>query len=157
MSQLSQLSLADPSLSRAATLLDQIFRPPRDFGIQLWNGMALPASGHPLFTLVINHPGALRRMFMPPIEVALGEAFIYGDFDISGDIFSAFALLDKIAATNFSPGDVAALVREVLAMPRFYATPPSLREPRSAGRSSPAHRHRRAAHRSRRTSRRWSV
>ena len=34
------------------------------------------------FTLVINHPGALRRMFLPPTEINLGEAFIFGDFDI---------------------------------------------------------------------------
>ena len=57
-------------------------------------------------------------MFTPPIELSLGEAFIYGDFDIEGDIFSVFSLVDDITARTFSPGDVVALTRELLALPK---------------------------------------
>ena len=72
---------------RTAALLEVIFPPPRRFGIRLWEGSELPHEGQPTFQLVLNHPGALHRMFKPPIELSLGEAFIWNDFDIEGDIF----------------------------------------------------------------------
>ena len=56
-------------------------------------------------------------MFTPPIELSLGEAFVYGDFDIEGDIFSGFSLIDDIATRSFSPGDIATLTRDLLALP----------------------------------------
>ena len=117
MSQTLSLSAFDPTLSRTTSLLDRLFPPPRAFGVRLWDGTELPAE-RPAFSLVLNHPGALRRMFTPPIELSLGEAFIYGDFDIEGDIFSAFSLVDDLTARTFSPGDVVALTRELLALPK---------------------------------------
>jgi len=117
MSQTLSLSAFDPTLSRTTSLLDRLFPPPRAFGVRLWDGTELPAEC-PAFSLVLNHPGALRRMFTPPIELSLGEAFIYGDFDIEGDIFSVFSLMDDITARTFSLGDVVALTRELLALPK---------------------------------------
>jgi cyclopropane-fatty-acyl-phospholipid synthase len=66
----------------------------RDFTVRLWEGTTLPASqGQPTrFTLVIQNPGALRRMFSSPSELSLGEAYIYNDCDIEGDIESAVSL-----------------------------------------------------------------
>lgn len=116
MSHTLTLSTADPVVSRAASLLDRLFPPPRAFCLRLWDGTQLPAA-RPVFTLVLNHPGALRCMFTPPVELALGEAFIYGDFDIEGEIFAAFSLIDDITARTFSPGDIAALARDLLALP----------------------------------------
>ncbi|HLB48803.1 MAG TPA: class I SAM-dependent methyltransferase [Anaerolineales bacterium] len=107
----------DPVVSRAASLLDRLFPPPRAFGLRLWDRTELPAD-RSAFTLVIHHAGALRRMFTPPIELSLGETFIYGDFDIEGDIFSAFSLIDDIATRSFSPGDIVTLTRGLLALPR---------------------------------------
>src|SRR5205823_4798212 len=55
----------------------------------MWN----PEPGQPTrFTLVLQHPGALRRMFWPPSELALAEAYVYDDFDIEGDIEAVFPL-----------------------------------------------------------------
>ncbi len=69
---------------------------PRDFAIRLWDGTTWDADcpGTERFTLVIRHPGALRRMFFPPNQLNLGEAYIYEDFDIEGDIIAAFTLGD---------------------------------------------------------------
>jgi cyclopropane-fatty-acyl-phospholipid synthase len=117
MSQTLSLSAFNPTLIHTTALLDRLFPPPRAFGVRLWDGTELPAE-RPAFSLVLNHPGALRRMFTPPIELSLGEAFVYGDFDIEGDIFSAFSLVDGITARTFSPGDVVALTRELLALPK---------------------------------------
>lgn len=117
MSKTLSLSAFDPTLSRTVSLLDRLFPPPRTFSVRLWDGTKLPAE-RPAFSLVLNCPGALRRMFTPPIELSLGEAFIYGDFDIEGDIFSTFSLIDDITARTFSPGDVVALTRELLTLPK---------------------------------------
>jgi cyclopropane-fatty-acyl-phospholipid synthase len=98
-------------------LLERLFPSPRNFVIRLWDGSTLPGISHPAFTLVLNHPGALRRMFTPPIELSLGEAFIYGDFEIEGDIFSVFSLVDDFASRSFSTGEIIAILREWLALP----------------------------------------
>ena len=96
MSQALSLSTTDSVVNRTVSILNRLFLAPRAFKIRLWNGTELSASSRPAFSLILNYPGALRRMFTPPIELALGEAFIYGDFDIDGDIFSAFTLFDVI-------------------------------------------------------------
>jgi cyclopropane-fatty-acyl-phospholipid synthase len=77
-------------------LLDRLFPPPRAFDIRLWTGLTLPAVGRPPFTLVLRHPATLRRMFSPPIERSLGEAFMYGDYDLEGDLIAAFTLFHVI-------------------------------------------------------------
>jgi cyclopropane-fatty-acyl-phospholipid synthase len=71
---------------------------PRDFGVRLWDGSRWePEPGQPeRFTLVLRHPGALRRMFMPPSELALAEAYLYGDYDIEGSLEAVFPLADHL-------------------------------------------------------------
>jgi cyclopropane-fatty-acyl-phospholipid synthase len=68
----------------------------RDFQIRLWDGTIWGDDKQPRFTLVLKHPGALREMFLRPSELSLGEAFIYDDFDIEGDIEAAFDLADYL-------------------------------------------------------------
>lgn len=67
---------------------------PRDFAVRLWDGTNLPPDdGQPTrFTLVLQHAGALKRMFSSPTELTLGEAYIYNDYDIEGDIEAAVRL-----------------------------------------------------------------
>ena len=117
MSQAVSLSQPDRLVARVTALLDRLFPPPRAFSIRLWNGAELAAASAPAFCLAIHHAGALRRMFTPPVELSLGEAFIYGDFDIEGDIFAAFSLLKPIYARASSAGEAVALVRDLLALP----------------------------------------
>ncbi len=71
---------------------------PRNFAVRFWDGTSWnPEQGQPaLFTLVLQHPGSLRRMFWPPTEVAMGEAYIFNDIDVEGDLESAFALSDYL-------------------------------------------------------------
>ena len=65
---------------------------PRDFSFRLWDGSVWNAEpGEPSrFTMVLRNPGALRAMFWSPSELALGEAYLYNDLDIEGDIGGAF-------------------------------------------------------------------
>ncbi len=65
-----------------------------DFAFRLWEGTVWrPQAAQPSrFTIVLNHPSALRRMFFPPTERRLGEAYMFGDFDIEGQLYEALNL-----------------------------------------------------------------
>jgi len=102
---------------RSASLIGRLFPAPRSFDVRLPDGVVLPGSLDPVFTLILNHPGALRRMLSPPIELSMGESFIYGDFDIEGDIFSAFSLIDKYLNRKFSLADMIGIIRDTVALP----------------------------------------
>jgi cyclopropane-fatty-acyl-phospholipid synthase len=68
-------------------------------------------------------------MFSPPIELNLGVAFIHGDFDIEGDFYAAISLMDSISTRVFTPGDIAGLARDILALPRSNPGYPAGRGP----------------------------
>jgi len=121
MSQTITVISEDPVVRRVATLIGRIFPQPRAFSVRLWDGTVLPASGKSTFSLAINQPGALRRMFKPPIELSLGEAFILNDFDIEGDIFSAFPLMESIATRSFSAGEIVGIGLGLSALPASSA------------------------------------
>lgn len=72
----------------------------RDFAVQLWDGSRWePTPGEPArFTLQMRHPGALRSMFWPPDDLALGEAYIFDDFDIEGSIEAVFPTVEDLFA-----------------------------------------------------------
>lgn len=100
------------------TLIDKIFPPPRRFAVRLWDGATLPGPDRPPFTLVLCHPGALRRMFTPPIELSIGEAYIYKDFDIEGDLLDAVSLVDDLArSAGFSPTEAVSLLQTLRSLP----------------------------------------
>lgn len=67
--------------------------------------------------MVLRHPGAVRRMLTVPLELGMGEAFIYEDFEIEGDLYAALDLLDRIAGLKLSVGDLQALLRQVRSLP----------------------------------------
>jgi len=83
-------------VERAAAIIQHIFNQHEapDFAVRLWDGTyAIEPQISPKFTIVINHPGALRRMFLPPSELGIGEAYIYDDFNVEGDIIAAAGTL----------------------------------------------------------------
>lgn len=115
--------VSNPAAAERATetmrlLLDYLLPSPRPFAVRLWDGTLLPAEGQLRFTLVLNSPGAARRMFRPPLELALGEAFIRGDFDIEGDLFGVFGLMDTLPRTIGRAADLYSLSRLWLSLPK---------------------------------------
>ena len=127
MSHAASFSTTDQLVNRTVSFLDRIFPPPRTFGIRLWDGTGLQANRTAPFTLILNYPGALRRMFSPPIELSLGEAYIYGDFDVEGDLVAILSLHSALADRTLRASDLIAIGREFLALPRTSSA-------RSAGR-----------------------
>lgn len=68
----------------------------RPFQLRLWDGTTWQSAHNSKFTLVLNHPEALRTLFVHPSELGIGEAYIFGDFDVEGDIEAAFDLGDYL-------------------------------------------------------------
>jgi cyclopropane-fatty-acyl-phospholipid synthase len=68
------------------------------FLIRLWDGWqwASPGGGRPVCTIIFNSESALESMAVSPSEVALGEAFIFKEIDVEGDIFSVFDVAEHI-------------------------------------------------------------
>jgi cyclopropane-fatty-acyl-phospholipid synthase len=89
----------------------------RDFAVRLWDGTADDPPESPRFTIVLRHPGALRRMFVPPTELNLAEAFLRNDYDVEGDLEHATTLADLIGERIASVGTKARLMRLVLSLP----------------------------------------
>lgn len=81
-------------------LLKQVFSDykPAHFKFRLWNGQewSPPGLEEDRATVVINNPGILAHILSFPADVRLGEAYIYGDIDIQGDIYAVFPAADYI-------------------------------------------------------------
>jgi len=96
---LTQTTQTDEATHLTLHLLDELLsgEAARSIGVRLWDGTHWPDDGPRPVTLVLNHPGALRAMFLPGNELGLAEAYLYNDFDIEGDIESAFDMADALA------------------------------------------------------------
>lgn len=77
---------------------------------RLWDGTAIgPEASVARWTLVVRRPGALRRMLLPPSELAMAEAYVYDDIDIEGDIEAAAGLIDRFIERPPTPARLAHL------------------------------------------------
>ncbi len=74
--------------------------PNRTFAVEFWDGTRWEATSGapPSFMLKLKHPGALKSMFWPPDDLAMGEAYIYDDFDIGGSIEAVFPVVDELVS-----------------------------------------------------------
>ena len=110
------------SLTTARRIMDELFGPPsaRSFAIRYWSAATDRAGERttPCFTLVLSGPSALRRMFLPPTERAVAEAFLHGDFDVEGDLEAASALSDLLASRLREPARLVRVAGLLLRLPR---------------------------------------
>lgn len=92
---------------------------PRDFAIELWDGKQwAPESGQfRRFTWRINDPAALRSVLGSASELSLSEAYIYGQFDIDGDIRAIFPLADYLLNKHWSVQQKLRLSSMLLGLP----------------------------------------
>lgn len=91
----------------------------RNFAVRLWDDTLWEAEPGkpPRFTLIIRSPGALRRMLRHPDELSLGEAYIYDDIDVEGEIQEVFPLADHLFATRHTLAELIRLRTQFLALP----------------------------------------
>jgi cyclopropane-fatty-acyl-phospholipid synthase len=81
--------------------------PPR---IRLWDGTT-HGPDDAESTLVLQHPGAMRSLVLPPTDLAAGEAYIYDDIDIEGDIFHTLSFAADLEGVS----PMSALARRMIA------------------------------------------
>jgi cyclopropane-fatty-acyl-phospholipid synthase len=139
---------ASPIVQANLTLWNDIIAGygPRDFAVRFWDGTVVPPdAGQPeRFTLVLEHAGALRQMFWPFNKVGLGEAYIYGDFDIEGDLFAFMSLLRFLIAKKFSLGQRLSLLKKLIGLPKDGKPRVGLQAAKLSGRAQSAGRARQA-------------
>jgi cyclopropane-fatty-acyl-phospholipid synthase len=133
----------DAALARCRAVLAAIFGEPRErvFDVRFWDGtLDRNGKGSPVFTLVLNRPAALRRMLLPPNELAIVESFIGGDVDIEGSMEDSSVIADGIRSRVHSPIQVARLIKLVLGLPGQAADDlAETRFPEEARRLGPRH------------------
>ena len=114
----------DAGIAVTRAVLASLFGPAhaRSFPVHYWNGHVEPAGagtpGAPPFALRLVRRGALRRMLLPPTELAIAEAYVAGDVDVVGSLEAAIHLGDAIGARLQRPDALAALLPLLLALPR---------------------------------------
>ena len=91
--------------------------PQRNFAVRLWNGEVWGNSASPQFTMVLKHPGTLRRMLLGANQVTLGEAYIYDDFDVEGNLEAAFEFGDYLVAHELELTEKLRLAGLLLRLP----------------------------------------
>jgi cyclopropane-fatty-acyl-phospholipid synthase len=107
--------------AKAKTVVQELLHDyhPRDFAIEFWDGSRY--APEPIqfcrFTWHIHHPSVLRALVRSDRQVALGEAFIYGDFDVSGDILAIFPVAEYLEQKHFGPGRKLLLGSMLLGLP----------------------------------------
>jgi len=104
-------------VARAFALFNAFFPPPRDFVIRLWDGTRLGGESGARYTVVLHHPGTARRILSLPLELALREALVQGDFDIEADFFASFDLKEHGRAAVRTPRQIFSLLRVRQSLP----------------------------------------
>jgi cyclopropane-fatty-acyl-phospholipid synthase len=74
----------------------------RNLQVRFWDGSIWRPGSTSDFTIVLNHPGALRKM-LAGNELAVGESYIFNDIDIAGDIEAAFRVADCLLSWQKRP------------------------------------------------------
>lgn len=121
----------DQAVQVTLFFLQDIFSslPPCDVAVRLWDGTTWrpeSQSGGPArCTLVLQHPGALRKMFMPPNDLTLGEAYIYNDFDIEGEIEVLLPMVEYTLEGRWGKLEQLRYGKYLLSLPKMGQPRPS--------------------------------
>ncbi len=96
-------------------LLEMVFNDyPSLFDFRLWEGTVWkpPRMKEKRATVVINNPYILAEALSFPVDLRLGEAYVYKDIDVEGDIFAIFPAEKHIAKKY----------RKLITNPAFWKT-----------------------------------
>jgi cyclopropane-fatty-acyl-phospholipid synthase len=84
--------------------------------LRTWTGEELGPDDAPA-TIVLKHPGSLRAMLLPPRDITAGEAYVFGDVDLEGDIISILEFGARLGETGRSPLASLRLLRLLRRLP----------------------------------------
>jgi cyclopropane-fatty-acyl-phospholipid synthase len=72
---------------------------------------------HAPATIALNRPGALRSMLLPPNDLSAAEAYIYGDVDFEGDLYSLLRWGATLSEARKGPVTIARLLSLLRRLP----------------------------------------
>ncbi|WP_328363244.1 cyclopropane-fatty-acyl-phospholipid synthase family protein [Streptomyces sp. NBC_00445] len=131
---------------RLKSLVEQLLGVPLPVRIRAWDGSQAGPPGAP--TLVVRNRRAVRRLLWKPGELGLARAWVAGDLDIDGDLYTALDLMsgfiwergedDRTLVQALRDPEVRAAVRGLVKL-GGPALPPA--PPREEVRRGPAHLH----------------
>ncbi|MFJ4621379.1 class I SAM-dependent methyltransferase [Streptomyces sp. NPDC088812] len=99
---------------RLHALVEQLLGAPFPVRVRTWDGSQAGPPDAP--TLVVRNRRALRRLLFKPGELGLARAWVAGDLDIEGDLYTA---LGRLSGLIWERGDDARTLTEALRDPRF--------------------------------------
>ncbi|GAA2768948.1 cyclopropane-fatty-acyl-phospholipid synthase family protein [Streptomyces indiaensis] len=108
-------TMADAA-SRLQGLFTQLLGAPLPVRIRAWDGSQSGPPGAP--TLVVRNRRALRRLLWKPGELGLARAWVAGDLDIEGDLYTT---LDLLAGLIWERGEDARTLVQALRDPEVRA------------------------------------
>ncbi|MDQ4058168.1 MAG: cyclopropane-fatty-acyl-phospholipid synthase family protein [Actinomycetota bacterium] len=82
-----------------APFIDQLLGGDLPIDIQCWDGSRIGPPSTDAH-IVLNSPNALRRLLYSPNELGFGRAYVSGELDIRGDIFSALELRERLVGVQ---------------------------------------------------------
>jgi cyclopropane-fatty-acyl-phospholipid synthase len=140
--------MKDRAAERSMALLQAMFEgySKDDFAVRLWDGSTWRSGpgGGARFTLVLRHPGTLRRMLWPANELSVSEAYLYDDFDVEGDFVALLSLADHFLAKHVSLATRLRYATTLLSLPAGKPRPPERPAAKLAGAPHSKERDRRA-------------
>ncbi|AMW15349.1 cyclopropane-fatty-acyl-phospholipid synthase [Streptomyces qaidamensis] len=101
---------------RLQGLFTQLLGAPLPVRIRAWDGSQAGPPGAP--TLVVRNRRALRRLLWKPGELGLARAWVAGDLDIEGDLYTT---LDRLAGLIWERGEDARTLAQALRDPEARA------------------------------------
>ncbi|MFK0116317.1 class I SAM-dependent methyltransferase [Streptomyces sp. NPDC090994] len=107
--------MADAAL-RLKSLVEQVLGTPLPVRIRAWDGSEAGPPEAP--ALVVRNRRALRRLLFKPGELGLARAWVAGDLDIDGDLYTA---LDLLAELIWERGEDARTLGQALRDPEVRA------------------------------------
>ncbi|WP_405671873.1 class I SAM-dependent methyltransferase [Streptomyces sp. NBC_01530] len=107
--------MADAAL-RLKSLVEQLLGVPLSLRIRAWDGSEAGPPGAP--ALVVRNRRAVRRLLFKPGELGLARAWVAGDLDIEGDLYTA---LDLISTLVWERGEDPRSLLEALRDPQVRA------------------------------------
>ena len=84
---------------------------------RLWDGSHIGPSDAAA-TIVLQHPGALRAMLLPPSDLIAGEAYVSDDVDIEGDLFSLLEFGFEFVEGHMDKRSALSILRLARRLPR---------------------------------------
>jgi cyclopropane-fatty-acyl-phospholipid synthase len=95
-----------PNIRSAIGFFEELFRgcETPNIAVRFWDGSIwrLRSDQRTEATLILRHPESLSRMLRWPVQLALGEAYIYDDIDVIGSFDPLLPLADHLIERRWS-------------------------------------------------------